>query len=99
MLQKAAAHHVPQSDVTYRVTRKNPALRASDGYVAVSAYGADLAALRAQLVAKGLLGAKQHDTAVSGRAPIAALGDMAATPGLRFLRPTLAMARAGSVVT
>jgi subtilisin family serine protease len=99
VLQKAAARRVAQSDVTHHVTRKNPALRASDGYVAVSAYGDDLAALRAQLVAKGLLAAKQHDTAVSGRAPIAALGDMAATPGLKFLRPTLAMARAGSVVT
>jgi subtilisin family serine protease len=99
VLQKAASRRVAQSDVTHRVTRKIPALRASGGYVAVSAYGDDLAALRAQLVSKGLIGAKQHGTAVSGRAPIAALGDMAATPGLKFLRPTLAMARAGSVVT
>jgi subtilisin family serine protease len=99
VLQKASARRIPQSDVTHRVTRKNPALRASGGYVAVSAYGDDLSGLRAQLVAKGLVNAKQHGTAVSGRAPIAALGDMAATPGLKFLRPTLAMARAGSVVT
>jgi subtilisin family serine protease len=99
VLQKASAHRVAQSDVTQRVARKIPALRASGGYVAVSAYGDDLGALRSQLVAKGLLGAKQHGTAVSGRAPVAALGDMAATPGLKFLRPTLAMTRAGSVVT
>src|SRR3954470_19456200 len=85
VLEKASARRVAQSDVTHRVTRKNPALRASDGYVAVSAYGNDLGALRAQLVAKGLIGAKQHDTAVSGRAPVAALADMAATPGLKFL--------------
>jgi subtilisin family serine protease len=99
VLEKAAARRVRQSDVTSRVTRKNPALRASGGYVAVSAYGDDLGALHAQLVAKGLVGATQHGTAVSGRAPIAALADMAATPGLKFLRPTLAMARAGSVQT
>jgi subtilisin family serine protease len=99
VLQKAAARRAAQSDVTHRLTRKNPALRASGGYVSVSAYGDDLSALRAQLVSKGLVGARQHGTAVSGRAPIAALRDMAGTPGLKFLRPTLAMARAGSVTT
>ena len=55
------------------------------------------AALRAQLIAKGLKDGIVHATAVSGRAPVAALGDMAATSGLKFLRPTLAMARAGRV--
>ncbi|HTU67976.1 MAG TPA: hypothetical protein VMF52_18650 [Steroidobacteraceae bacterium] len=105
VLQKASARRLAQrgvaerADVAQRITRKNPALRASGGYVAVSAYGDDLAALRTQLVAKGLAGATVHATAVSGRAPIAALGDMAATPGLKFLRPTLAMTRAGSVTT
>ena len=69
VLETAAARRVAQSDITQRVTRKNPALRASGGYVAVSAYGNDLAALRAQLVSKGLVGAALHDTAVSGRAP------------------------------
>jgi subtilisin family serine protease len=99
VLQRAAARRLPQSDVTHRVTRKLPALRASDGYVSISAYGDDLAGLRAQLTAKGLLGGVVHATAVSGKAPIAALGDMAATNGLKFLRPTLAMARAGSVLS
>jgi subtilisin family serine protease len=93
ILQKAAARRVPVSDVTRNITRKLPALRASQGYVSVSAYGDDLAALKAQLVAKGLKDATLHETAVSGRAPIAALGDMAATSGLKSLRPTLAMAR------
>ena len=73
VLQKAAARRVPQSDVTRRVTRKLPALRASQGYVSVSAYGDDLPALRAQLEAKGLVDAVAHPTAVSGRAPVAAL--------------------------
>lgn len=99
VLQHAAARRVPQSDVTSALTRKVPALRASDGYVSVSAYGDDLASLRTQLVAKGLTDVSLHATAVSGRAPIAALGDMAATPGLKFLRPTLAMARTGSVTS
>jgi len=33
VLQRAAARRLPQSDVTNRVTRKLPALRASGGYV------------------------------------------------------------------
>jgi subtilisin family serine protease len=101
VLQKAAERRVPQSDVTRRVTRKLPALRASQGYVSVSAYGNDLPALRAQLEAKGLVNAVAHATAVSGRAPVAALRDMAGTSGLKFLRPTLAMARTsqGAIVS
>lgn len=99
VLQRAAARRVPQSDVTHRVTHKLPALRASAGYVSVSAYGDDLPGLRAQLTAKGLIGGVVHATAVSGKAPVAALGDMAATSGLKFLRPTLAMARAGATLS
>jgi len=99
VLQRSAARRIPQSDVTRGVTRKLPALRASHGYVSISAYGDDLPALRSQLVARGLLDATLHETAVSGRAPVAALADMAATSGLKFLRPTLAMARRGLVTT
>ncbi len=94
VLERAStARRVAQSDVTRSVKRKLPALRASEGYVSVSAYGDDLASLRQQLQAKGLANATVHATAVSGRAPVSALRDMAATPGLKFLRPTLAMAR------
>ena len=99
VLQRAAARRLPQSDVTHRVTRKMPALRASDGYVSISAYGDDLQSLRTQLTAKGLIDGVVHSTAVSGKAPVAALGDMSATSGLKFLRPTLAMARAGAVLS
>ena len=99
LLQKAEARRLPQADVTRRITHKLPALRASDGYVSVSAYGDDLTALRVQLEAKGLKNAVVHSTAVSGKAPVAALGDMAATTGLKFLRPTLAMARGHAVVS
>jgi subtilisin family serine protease len=96
VLQREAARRIPQSDVTAAATRKSPALRAANGYVSISAYGDDLTALRAQLVAKGLLDATQHPTAISGRAPVSALADMAATSGLKFLRPTLAMVRSAS---
>jgi subtilisin family serine protease len=99
VLQRAAARRAPQSDVTRRVTRKLPVLRASEGYVSISAYGDDLRGLRAQLEAKGLIGAAVHSTAVSGKAPVAALGDMATTSGLKFLRPTLAMTRQHSIVS
>ena len=99
VLQKAAERRVPQSDITRRVTRKLPALRASQGYVSISAYGDDLPALRAQLEAKGLLHAAVHPTAVSGRAPVAALRNMAGTSGLKYLRPTLAMTRNHPVVS
>lgn len=92
VLQRAS-RSAPQSDVTRAMKRKLPALRAGDGLVAVSAHGDDPASLSTQLQSKGLVDAKVHATAVSGRAPVSALRDMAATPGLRYLRPTLAMAR------
>ena len=99
VLQNTTSQRAARVDVSRVLARKNPALRTSGGYVSISAYGDDLGALRARLVSKGLTGATLHPTAVTGRAPIAALSDMAATPGLKFLRPALAMARAGSVVT
>jgi subtilisin family serine protease len=99
VMQRAAARHKSQSGLTRATSRKLPALRASDGYVSVSAYGDDLANLRAQLMAKGLKDAKLHATAVSGRAPVSALADMAATSGLKFVRATAAMTRAGSVTS
>jgi subtilisin family serine protease len=92
-IQKAAGRHARPTDITREMARKLPALRASGGYVSISAYGDDLAALRARLQAKGLTDAVLHSTAVSGKAPVAALDDMAATVGLKALRPTLAMTR------
>lgn len=99
VLQKAAERRGPQQTVTRNVKHKLPALRASQGYVSLSAYGDDLAGLRVQLETKGLKDAVVHATAVSGKAPVAALRDMAQTNGLKFLRPTLAMARARPVVS
>ena len=99
ILLRAAARGVPQADVTRRIARKLPALRANQGFVSVSAFGEDLAGLRAQLMAKGLKDVVVHSTAVSGKAPVASLGDMAATHGLRFLKPTLAMTRRRPVLS
>jgi len=98
-MQRAAARHQPQADLRRAAPRKLPGLRVGDGYVSISAYGDDLASLRAQLVAKGLKDAKLHATAVSGRAPVSALSDMSTTTGLRFVRPVAAMTRAGVVTT
>jgi subtilisin family serine protease len=98
-VQRGAARHQPQADLRRAAPRKLPALRVSDGYVSISAYGNDLAGLRSQLAAKGLKDAKLHATAVSGRAPVAALADMATSSGLKFMRPVAAMTRAGSVTT
>jgi subtilisin family serine protease len=78
---------------------KLPPLRMQDGYVRISAYGDDVPALRTQLVGQGMLDAKLHDHAVSGRVPIAALGDIASTSGLRFVKPVLAATRVGLTTT
>lgn len=75
--------------------RKLPPLRTQGGYVRVSAYGDDPKGLMTQLLAKGMQDAKAYDHAVTGRVPVAALGDMAATSGLRFIKPVLAITRAG----
>jgi hypothetical protein len=66
VLQKAAtARRLATSANSQALARKLPVLRATDGYVSISAYGDDLAALKAQLVSKGLLDATAHSTAVS----------------------------------
>lgn len=77
-------------------------LLARDGYVSVSAYaeaGTDLATLKGALIAKGMLNATQQESAVSGRVPVAALADIGRMQGLHFLRPSMAMTRAGLVTT
>ena len=83
----------PSAGATVR--RKLPPLRSHSGYVRVTAYGDDPASLGAQLVSKGMLDAKIYGHAVSGFAPLAALSDMAATNGLRLMKPALATTRVG----
>jgi subtilisin family serine protease len=99
VLAKASALRGQRGDSARAVASKLPVLRASSGYVAISAYADDPQALRAQLVAKGLQGASVHGVAVTGRAPIAALADMATSQGLKFMRPSLAMTRRGLTTT
>jgi len=96
-LQKASAAR--QRAGERELQRKLPAMRSHDGYVAVNAVGDDAAALKAQLVAKGMINATVYEHAVSGRVPVAALKDVAATAGLKVLRPTMATTRRGLTTT
>jgi subtilisin family serine protease len=79
--------------------RKLPPLHTESGYVRITAYADEPAALMPQLVSKGMLRPRVYDHAVSGLVPIAALSDMALTSGLRFIKPSLASTRAGLTTT
>ncbi|KYG05396.1 hypothetical protein BE21_40950 [Sorangium cellulosum] len=96
-LQRAAEAHPSADEAAF--DRKFPTLRVHDGYVAVSAYGDDGAALAAQLAREGMLDARVHDESVSGRVPIARLGAIAAMSDLRYMTPTMATTQAGLVTT
>src|SRR5262249_30103575 len=74
-------------------------LRTNDGFVNVSAFGADPAALRTQLESKGMLDAQVHDYSVSGKVPVSAIADMANTPGLAFMKRSLRTTHAGLVTS
>ena len=78
---------------------KLPPLRMQDGYVRISAYGDDVSSLRTQLIGRGMLDARRHDHAVTGRVPIAALSDIASISGLRFVKPVLGTTRRGLTTT
>lgn len=78
---------------------KLPPLHTEDGYIRISAYGDDLSALQTQLVGQGMLDAKSHDHAITGRVPITALSDIASISGLRFVKPVLAATRVGLTTT
>ena len=97
LLQKAYGSQPLWHDGGLRA--KLPPLRIQDGYVRVSVYGDDISSLRTQLIGRGMLDAKRHDHAVTGRVPIAALSDIASISGLRFVKPVLATTRAGLTTT
>jgi subtilisin family serine protease len=78
---------------------KLPPLKVQDGYVRISAYGDDVSALKTQLIGQGMLDAKPHDHAVTGRVPVAALNDIAGISGLKFIKPALAATRVGLTTT
>lgn len=99
-LQGAAGSARPAARARTATPRRIPfMLRANDGYVTVSAYGADPASLRTQLVSKGLLDAKVYARSVSGRAPVSSLMDMARTDGLMYMKHPLRVTHAGLVTS
>jgi hypothetical protein len=80
--------------------RRTPGLlRIQDGYVRVSAYGADPIALKTQLTAKGMLDAKVYESSVSGRVPIASLGALSAVKGLTLMKASMPVTHAGKVTS
>src|SRR4051794_5950924 len=97
LLQKAYGSQPLWHDGGLRA--KLPPLRVQDGYVRISAYGDDIEGLRTQLIGRGMLDARPHEHAVTGRVPIAALSDIASISGLRFVKPVLATTRAGLTTT
>jgi hypothetical protein len=97
LLQKAYGSQPLWHDGGLRA--KLPPLRMQDGYVRISAYGDDVSGLRTQLIGRGMLEARRHEHAVTGRVPIAALSDIASISGLRFVKPVLATTRAGLTTT
>lgn len=97
LLQKAYGSQPLWHDGGLRA--KLPPLRMQDGYVRISAYGDDVSGLRTQLIGRGMLDARRHEHAVTGRVPIAALSDIASISGLRFVKPVLATTRAGLTTT
>ncbi|HEY1283401.1 MAG TPA: S8 family serine peptidase [Steroidobacteraceae bacterium] len=99
-LQRSQAKQSAARSARQGTARRTPfMLRTSGGYVEVSAFGADLAALRTQLESKGMLDAKVHDYSVTGKVPLAAIADMANTPGLQFMKRSLRTTHAGIVTS
>jgi subtilisin family serine protease len=97
ILQKAYGAQPVWHDSGLRA--KLPPLRVQDGYVRISAYGDNVGELKTQLVGQGMLNARLHDHAVTGRVPVAALNDIAGIAGLKFIKPVLATTRVGLTTT
>ena len=97
ILQKAYAAATQWHDGA--LLAKVPPLKVEDGYVRISAYGDDVSALKTQLVGQGMLDARLHDHAVTGRVPVVALSDIAGMSGLKFVKPALVATRVGLTTT
>ena len=74
-------------------------LRATNGYVRVSAYGSDPVGLKNQLIANGILDVRLHERSVSGRVPVASLDAIKKIPGLKLLKGVMAKTHAGIVTS
>ena len=97
ILQKAYDGQTPWHDGALRA--KLPPLKVEDGYVRISAYGDDVSALQTELIGLGMLDARLHDHAVTGRVPVVALSDIAGIAGLKFVKPALVATRVGLTTT
>jgi hypothetical protein len=72
----------------------------ADGYVMIDVYARGSAdGLMTELVSKGMLGAQVYGPVVSGRVPLAAIGDIAASVNVVRVLPRLARASAGAVTS
>jgi subtilisin family serine protease len=98
-----AAKDLPQTIGVSRVRARglpsDEVLGIRNGYVLVTAYGADPQALRVELEAKGLINAKVHGRSVSGRAPIERIGEMAEIRGLTYMKQSIPVSQAGLVTS
>jgi hypothetical protein len=82
------------------VARAMPGMRIAGGYIAVTAFAVgDVATLKADLESRGMIDTIVTGRTLSGRVPLAALNDMAASPFLRSMRPVMAIQRVGLVTS
>jgi hypothetical protein len=82
------------------MARAVPGMRVRDGYIAVTAFAiGEVATLKTDLESRGMLNATINGRTLSGRVPLTALGDMAASPFLRSMRPVMAIQRVGLVTS
>jgi subtilisin family serine protease len=78
------------------MARAMPGMRIGDGYIAVTAYAiGEVTTLKTDLESRGMINATVAGSTLSGRVPLAALNDMAASPFLRSMRPVMAIKRVG----
>jgi hypothetical protein len=74
----------------------NPAIRVQNSMVGVDLYANDATGLRRSLEQLGARNIKTHGPLVSAQVPVGSLGQLAASPTLRFAMPALANVRVAS---
>lgn len=75
------------------------ALGIHNGYIYITAHGSDPKTLRTELEAKGLINGKTHANAVTGRAPVERIGEMAGIDGLAYMKESMSVTWAGAVTS
>jgi hypothetical protein len=82
-------------------THRNPLMKVVNGYVVINAVAkpGQAQALRTELISRGLQNGSVFGNTVSGRLPVSALGDLAATASLQFARPSVRAHDAGLVTS